>query len=180
MLRSHAARRMPKFSPATASSLPQVLSRDVSHQSAHIPEVRQEPEQQERLTGRALVEQHIRRWNPLNEALPAHEASQFAWQRGERHHPDLQTHADRPGPPHQRQNRQVPTTRTSTQPRAKKALDFAMPQGQEHSHSKDITPQSSCTRNQHQQRIWPRLWYRNVTFELTKCATEKLVIERLV
>jgi ATP-dependent exoDNAse (exonuclease V) alpha subunit len=37
--------------------LPEALSRDVSHQSAHVPEVRQEPEQQrERLSGRELMD----------------------------------------------------------------------------------------------------------------------------
>jgi len=62
--------------------LPEALSRDVSHQSAHVPEVRQEPEQQrERLSGRELMDQYLRHWRPLNEALPAHEAKYFAWKQ---------------------------------------------------------------------------------------------------
>ena len=42
--------------------LPQVLSRDVSHESAHAPELKPEP-QQEQLTGRELMDQFHRRWN---------------------------------------------------------------------------------------------------------------------
>ncbi len=119
--------------------LPQVLSRDVSHQSAHVPETRREPEQQERLTGRALVEQHIRRWNPLNEALPAHEANQFAWQRESGtiqiyKHVQTGRELNIDGKTGKFHNQDLdPTT-------AKKALDFAMPQGQEHSHSHDVAP----------------------------------------
>ena len=114
--------------------LPQVLSRDVSHQSAHIPEAKQE-----RLTGRELVEQHIRRWNPLNEALPAHEANQFAWQRESgtiQIYKNVQTgrHLNIDGKTGKFHNQDLdPIT-------AKKALDFAMPQGQEHSHSNDVAP----------------------------------------
>jgi conjugative relaxase-like TrwC/TraI family protein len=121
--------------------LPQVLSRDVSHQSAHVPEVQQQPErQQERLTGRELVEQHARRWNPLNEALPAHEAKQFAWQRESgtmQTYQHMQTgrhlHIDGQAGTFHNQHRETIT--------AKQALDFAMPEGQKHSHSLDIKPE---------------------------------------
>lgn len=115
--------------------LPQVLSRDVSHQSAHVPEV-----QPERLTGRELVEQHLRRWTPLNEALPAHEAKQFDWQRESgtiqtyRH---MQTgrelHIDGRGGTFHNQFDQAIS--------AKQALDFAMPEGLKHSHSLEIKPE---------------------------------------
>jgi conjugative relaxase-like TrwC/TraI family protein len=120
--------------------LPQVLSRKVSHQSAHVPEVQQEPERQQvRLTGRELVEQHARRWNPLNEALPAHEAKQFAWQRESgtmQTYQHMQTgrhlHIDGQNGTFHNQHRE---TITATQ-----ALDFAMPEGQKHSQSAEIKP----------------------------------------
>lgn len=121
--------------------LPQVLSRDVSHQSAHVPEVQQEPERQQvRLTGRELVEQHKRRWNPLNEALPEHEAKQFHWQQQSgtmQSYKHVQTgryiHIDgQDGTFHS------PDRGTIT---AKQALDSAMPEGQKHSHSLDIKPE---------------------------------------
>ncbi len=45
-------------------------------------EIRQEPEQpRERLSGRELMDQYLRHWTPLKEALPAHEAKQLAWTR---------------------------------------------------------------------------------------------------
>ena len=118
--------------------LPQVLSRDVSHESAHVPELKPQP-QQERLTGRELMEQFHRRWTPLNEALPAHEASQFVWQRESGtvqiyQHAQTGRHLNIDSKTSKFHNQDLdPTT-------AKKALDFAMPQGQEHSHSKDIEP----------------------------------------
>ncbi len=121
--------------------LPQVLSRDVSHQTAHVPEVQQEPgRQQVRLTGRELVEQHKRRWNPLNEALPEHEAKQFHWQQESgtmQTYKHVQTgryiHIDgQDGTFHS------PDRGTIT---AKQALDYAMPEGQKHSHSLEIKPE---------------------------------------
>ena len=126
--------------------LPQVLTREVSHQSAHVAEVQQEPERQQiRLTGRELVEQHARRWNPLNETLPAHEAKQFTWQRESgtmQTYQHTQTgrdlHIDGQDRIFHNQNR-VPIT-------AKEALDFAMPEGQKHSHSLDIKPQMEIKR----------------------------------
>jgi conjugative relaxase-like TrwC/TraI family protein len=118
--------------------LPQVLSREVSHQSAHVAEVQQEPARQQIwLTGRELVEQHARRWNPLNEALPAHEAKQFAWQRESgtmQTYQHMQTgrhiHIDGQNGTFHNQHREAIT--------ATQALDFAMPEGQKHSHSLEI------------------------------------------
>ena len=124
--------------------LPQVLSRDVSHQSAHVPEFKSQP-QQERLTGRELMDQFHRRWTPLNEALPAHEASQFAWQRENGsiqiyQHAQTGRHLNIDGKTGKFHNQDLdPTT-------AKNALDFAMPNGQHHSHSKDIEPKISISR----------------------------------
>jgi conjugative relaxase-like TrwC/TraI family protein len=121
--------------------LPQVLSREVSHQSAHVPEVQQEPERQQvRLTGRELVEQHARRWNPLNEALPEHEAKQFHWQQESgtiQSYKHTQTgrylHIDGQAGTFHNQQREPITV--------KQALDSAMPEGQKHSHSLDIKPE---------------------------------------
>jgi conjugative relaxase-like TrwC/TraI family protein len=126
--------------------LPQMLSRDVSHQSAHVPEVQQEPErQQQRMSGRELMEQHHRHWTPLNEALPAHEAKQFAWKK-ETGTMQVYQHTEtgrdlyidgQDGRFHD-QDRDTIT--------AKEALDFAMPDGQKHSHSLDIEPEISIHR----------------------------------
>ncbi len=121
--------------------LPQVLSRDVSHQSAHVPEVKQESErQQQRLTGRELMDQYKRRWTPLNEALPEHEAKQFHWQQESgtlQSYKHVQTgrylNIDGQAGTFHSQQREVIT--------AKQALDSAMPEGQKHSHSLDIKPE---------------------------------------
>ena len=86
------------------------------------------------------MEQHLRRWTPLNEALPAHEAKQFDWQRESgtlqtyRH---MQTGRElridgRDGTFHNQFDQAVS---------AKQALDFAMPEGQKHSHSLEIKPE---------------------------------------
>ena len=125
--------------------LPQVLSRDVSHQSAHLPKAQQEPERpQVRLTGRELMDQHLRRWTPLNEALPAHEAKQFAWQHESgsmQSYKHMQTgryiHIDGQDGTFHNQNREAIT--------AKQALDFAMPEGQQHSHSLDMKPEKEIS-----------------------------------
>ena len=121
--------------------LPQVLSRDVSHESAHVPEGKQQPERQQvRLTGRELVEQHARRWNPLNKALPEHEAKQFHWQREsgtmqiyQHRQTGRHLHIDGQDGKFHNQKREPIT--------AKQALDFAMPEGQKHSHSLDTKPE---------------------------------------
>ncbi len=133
--------------------LPQVLSRDVSHQSAHVPEVQQQTEApQVRLTGRELVEQHKRRWNPLNEALPEQEAKQFHWQQESgtiQSYKHTQTgryiHLDGKGGTFHNQNREAIT--------AKQALDYAMPEGQKHSHSLDIKPEREISVRRHEFRI---------------------------
>ncbi len=121
--------------------LPQVLSREVSHQSAHVPEVQQEPERQQvQLTGRELMDQHLRRWNSLNKALPEHEAKQFHWQEESgtmQSYKHVQTgrylHIDGQAGTFHNQHREAITT--------KQALDYAMPEGQKHSHSLDIKPE---------------------------------------
>ena len=121
--------------------LPKVLSREVSHQSAHVPEVQQEPERpQVRLTGRELMDQHLRRWTPLNKALPEHEAKQFHWQQESgtmQSYKHVQTgryiHIDGQDGTFHNQNREQIT--------AKQALDYAMPEGQKHSHSLDLKPE---------------------------------------
>ena len=122
--------------------LPEALSRDVSHQSAHAPEARQEPEQQrKRLTGRELMDQYLRHWPPLNEALPSHEAKQFAWKQESgtmQIYEHMQTgrhlYIDgRNGQFHDR-NRDPIT--------AKEGLDHAMPEDQAHSHSRDLLERS--------------------------------------
>jgi conjugative relaxase-like TrwC/TraI family protein len=122
--------------------LPEALSRDVSHQSAHVPEVRQEPEQQrERLTGRELMDQYLRHWTPLNEALPAHEAKQFAWKQESgtmQIYEHMQTgrhlYIDGQDGQFHDQSREPIT--------AKEGLDHAMPEGQAHSHSRDLPERS--------------------------------------
>ena len=121
--------------------LPKVLSREVSHQSAHVPEIQQEPEQpQVRLTGRELMDQHLRRWTPLNNALPEHEAKQFHWQQESgttQSYKHVQTgrylYIDGQDGTFRNQQREAIT--------AKQALDYAMPEGQKHSHSLDIKPE---------------------------------------
>jgi hypothetical protein len=120
--------------------LPEALSRDVSHQSAHVPEVQPEP-QRERLSGRELIDQYLRHWTPLNEALPAHEAKQFAWKQEsgtmqiyQHMQTGRQLYIDgQDGQFHDR-NREPIT--------AKEGLDHAMPEGQAHSHSKDLPERS--------------------------------------
>ena len=121
--------------------LPQVLSRQVSHQSAHVPEVQQEPERQQvQLTGRELMDQHLRRWTPLNKALPEHEAKQFHWQQESgtmQSYKHVQTgrylHIDGQAGTFHNQHREAIT--------AKQALDYAMPEGHKHSHSLDLKPE---------------------------------------
>lgn len=122
--------------------LPEALSRDVSHQSAHVPEVQQEPEpQRERLSGRELMDQYLRHWTPLKEALPAHEAKQFAWKQESGtmqiyQHMQTGRHLYIDGQDGQFHDRhREPIT-------AKEGLDYAMPEGQVHSHSRDLPERS--------------------------------------
>ena len=135
--------------------LPQVLSREVSHQSAHVPEVQQEPSRtlqqdpsravpQERLTGRELMDQHLRRWTSLNEALPPYEARQFAWKQESgtiQSYQHMQTgrhiHIDGQDGRFYNQNREPII--------ARQALDSAMPDGAKHSHSHEIKPEQEIS-----------------------------------
>ena len=86
------------------------------------------------------MEQHHRHWNPLNKALPPHEAKQFAWkwESGTMQvyeHVQTGRHLFLEGQDGRfyNQNREPIT--------AKRALDLAMPEGQEHSHSLNIKPE---------------------------------------
>ena len=106
-----------------------------------MPEVQQQPARpQERVSGRELMEQYLRHWTPLNEALPTHEAKQFAWERESgtmQIYKHMQTgqHLYIDGQDGQFLDRdREPIT-------AKEALDFAMPDGQQHSHSLDREPE---------------------------------------
>ena len=92
---------------------------------------------QERLSGRELMEQHPRRWTPLNEALPPHEAKQFAWKQESgtmRSYQHMQTgkhiHIDGQAGRFYNQNREPIS--------ARQALDSAMPEGAKHSHARDL------------------------------------------
>jgi conjugative relaxase-like TrwC/TraI family protein len=132
--------------------LPQALSRDVSHQSAHVPkkpeppkvvepqvEVKQETRPVEKIYTWA---EHERHWTPLNKALTEKEASQFGWvaESGtvqSYRHVQTGRHIHIDGPSGQFYNQQV-------QPiSAKEALDRAMPAGQEHSHSQSVKVEKS-------------------------------------
>ena len=124
--------------------LPQVLGRDVSHTSAHVPEMRQEKQEPaEKIYTRA---EHERHWTPLNNALTPQEAAQFGW-RAESG--DIQSYR------HNETGRHLHieggTGQFYDQGRneisAKEAMDHAMPAGQVHSHSVshelDSNPQHS-------------------------------------
>lgn len=133
--------------------LPQVLSREVSHQSARLPEFRQEPvkaaqrapepERHARLAQQIYTwAEHQRHWTPLNEALTPEEAKQFAWQAEtgtiqsyKNLHTGRHVHVDGPSRQFFNQHKQEIS--------AKEALDYAMPAGREHSHSKDLQPEIS-------------------------------------
>jgi len=123
--------------------LPQALSRDVSHQSAHVPEIAKgaereiEPKQDVQAAQKVYtMAEHQRHWGPLNEAVTQQEAQQFAWKQetgtiqSYRH---LQTgrhiHIDGADGEFCDRNR-GPIS-------AKEGLDYAMPEGQVHSHSQD-------------------------------------------
>jgi conjugative relaxase-like TrwC/TraI family protein len=140
--------------------LPQALNRDVSHQSAHVPESKQEqiakaPERevvqkQEVVSERkAVVEpiekvyswpEHERHWAPLNNAVTPYESRQFAWkvetgtlQTYQHMETQRVLHIDGPTGQFYRQDGNPIT--------AKEALDHAMPAGQAHSHSQDVAQQ---------------------------------------
>jgi conjugative relaxase-like TrwC/TraI family protein len=121
--------------------LPQMLSRDISHQSAHVPEPKQELVGERKAVAEPIEKsysraEHERHWAPLNKAVTPYEAKQFAWrvETG-----TLQTyqhtathralHIDGPSGQSYRQDGHPIT--------AREALDHAMPAGQGHSHSQD-------------------------------------------
>jgi len=121
--------------------LPEVLSRDVSHQSAHSPEIakvaEQEPKQAvdpaEKLYTMA---EHNRHWEPLNRAVTPQETQQFAWKREtgsiqSYQHIETGRHIHIDGADGQFYDRDHEPIS------AKEGLDYAMPEGQLHSHSQD-------------------------------------------
>jgi len=107
--------------------LPQALSRDVSHQSAHVPEPKQEqiakaPERevaqkQEVVAERKAVVEPIekvyswpeleRQWAPLNNAVTPYEARQFAWKVETGTLQTYQHMGDATGSPYRRTDRPV-------------------------------------------------------------------------
>ncbi len=141
--------------------LPQALGRDVSHSSAHVPEVKQQqakvPEREIAAKQGAVAEpkrsselpekistwaEHERHWTPLNKALTPAEADQFGW-RAESG--TIQSYR------HNETGRHIhidgQTGRFYDQERnpisAKEALDHSMSPGQVHSHSNDLKPDRS-------------------------------------
>jgi conjugative relaxase-like TrwC/TraI family protein len=131
--------------------LPEVLKRDVSHQSAHVPEIAKIAEGEiESKAVRAAAEkiytmaEHNRHWSPLNEGVTPQEAAQFVWKQESGsiqsyQHNETGRHIHIDGADGQFYNRnREPLT-------AKEGLDHAMPEGQFHSHSTDL-PQISIER----------------------------------
>lgn len=124
--------------------LPEALSRDVSHQSAHVPEIAKLAEQEiERKQTAELKEkvytvaEHNRHWNPLNEAVTPQEAARFAWKQESgsiQSYQHVETgryiHIDGADGQFYDRNREPIS--------AKQGLDLAMPGGQVHSHSMDL------------------------------------------
>jgi hypothetical protein len=124
--------------------LPEALSRDVSHQSAHVHEIAQSAEREiEPKQAVAPVEkvytmaEHERHWGPLNEAVTPQEAQQFAWKQETgtiQSYQHIETgryvHIDGADGEFCDRNREPIS--------AKEGLDYAMPEGRVHSHSKDL------------------------------------------
>jgi conjugative relaxase-like TrwC/TraI family protein len=124
--------------------LPEALSRDVSHQSAHVPDIVQAAEREiESKVAKEPAEkvytmaEHNRHWNPLNEAVTPQEAAQFAWRQEtgsiqSYQHIETGRHVHIDGADGQFYDRnREPIS-------AKEGLDYAMPEGLAHSHSLDI------------------------------------------
>jgi hypothetical protein len=126
--------------------LPEALSRNVSHRSAHVPEIAKGAEREvepkaatepaEKVYTMAERERH---WTPLNEAVTPQEAAQFAWTREagsmqSYQHIDTRRdiHIDGADGQFYDRNREPIT--------AKEGLNYAMPKGIGHSHSLDIEP----------------------------------------
>jgi len=142
--------------------LPQALGRDVSHTSAHVPEMKQEevakaPERVIAAKQEAIAEpkrsaipaekiytwaEHERHWTPLNKALTPAEANQFGWRaesgtvQSYRHNETgRHIHVDgQTGRFYDQERNEIS---------AKKALNHAIPLGQVHSHSNDLKPDRS-------------------------------------
>ena len=127
--------------------LPEALSRDVSHQSAHVPESAKVAERE--IEPKAVKEaaekvytmaEHNRHWRPLNEAVTPQEAAQFAWrqesgsiQSYQHVHTSQYIHIDGVDGQFYDRNREPIS--------AKEGLDNAMPTGQVHTHSQDSEPE---------------------------------------
>jgi hypothetical protein len=145
-----------------------VLGHDVSHTSAHAPEVKQDqtaklPEQAVAPKPEIAVEQKAvaepvekvyswpevdRHWAPLNNAVTAAEGSQFGWKAEKGtiqsyEHLDTQRglHIDGPTGQFYRQDGNPIT--------AKEGLDHAMRKGEAHSHSQDVAPAKGQDKNEH-------------------------------
>jgi hypothetical protein len=143
------------------------LGHDVSHTSAHAPEVKQDqiakvPEQAVAPKQEIIVEQKVvaepiekvyswpeleRHWAPLNNAVTASEGSQFGWKAEtgtiqSYEHLDTQRglHIDGPTGQFYRQDGNPIT--------AKEALDHAMPKGEAHSHSQDVAQVKGQDKNE--------------------------------
>jgi len=124
--------------------LPEALSRDVSHQSAHVPEIAQsaereiEPKQAVAPAEKVYtIAEHERHWGPLKEAVTPQEAQQFAWKQETgtiQSYQHIETgryvHIDGADGEFCDRNRDPISV--------KEGMDYAMPQGQAHSHSKDL------------------------------------------
>jgi hypothetical protein len=124
--------------------LPEALSRDVSHQSAHVPDIVQAAEREieskvaKEPAGKVYtMAEHNRHWSPLNEAVTPQEAAQFAWRQETgsiQSYQHIETgrhiHIDGADGQFYERNRDPIS--------AKDGLDYAMPQGQVHSHSLDL------------------------------------------
>jgi conjugative relaxase-like TrwC/TraI family protein len=124
--------------------LPEALSRDVSHQSAHVPDIVQAAEREieskvakEPAENVYTMAEHNRHWSPLNEAVTPQEAVQFAWKQEtgsiqSYQHIETGRHVHIDGADGQFYDRRRDPVS------AKDGLDYAMPKGQVHSHSKDL------------------------------------------
>ena len=86
------------------------------------------------MSGRELMDQHLRRWTPLHNALPAQEAKQFHW---ERESGTMQIYRHVETGQHLRIDGQDGRFHDGDREpiSVKEALDFAMPEGRQHSNS---------------------------------------------
>jgi hypothetical protein len=124
--------------------LPAVLSRDVSHQSAHVLEIAQSAEREiEPKQAIAPAEkvytmaEHERHWGPLNEAVTPQEAQQFVWKQETGTFQSYQ-HIETGRYVHINGANGEFYDRSREPISAKEGLDYAMLQGQVHSHSMDL------------------------------------------